>query len=107
VSHEFDSVRFRFRFRYVLHPWTAKYSHWMRHEAIVCCKGNVRAMPYESVSEWVVCSHRREQYKDGQHGPQETRAVEGLVIRNRVTTNRCASRDVRVLGTPNRPDVDH
>jgi hypothetical protein len=60
-------------------------------------------MPYESVSEWVVCSHRREQYKDGQQGPQETRAVEGLVIRNRVTTNRCASRDVRVLGTPNRP----
>jgi hypothetical protein len=24
----------RFRFRYVLHPWTAEYSHWMRHEAI-------------------------------------------------------------------------
>jgi hypothetical protein len=21
----------RFRFRYVLHPWTAKYSHWMWH----------------------------------------------------------------------------
>jgi hypothetical protein len=43
-------------------------------------------MPYESVSEWVVRSLKREQYEDGQHGPQETRAVEGLVIRNRVTT---------------------
>jgi hypothetical protein len=25
------SNRFRFRFRYVLHPWAAKYSHWMWH----------------------------------------------------------------------------
>jgi hypothetical protein len=23
--------RFRFRFRYVLHPFAAKYSHWMWH----------------------------------------------------------------------------
>jgi hypothetical protein len=23
------SCSYRFRFRYVLHPWTAKYSHWM------------------------------------------------------------------------------
>jgi hypothetical protein len=76
------------------------------NNSAVLSKSNVRAMPYESVSEWVVCSHRREQNKDGQQGPQETRAVEGLVIRNRVTTNRCASRDVRVLGTPNR-NVDH
>jgi hypothetical protein len=28
----------RFRFRYVLHPWTAKYSHWMWHWAIAFCQ---------------------------------------------------------------------
>jgi hypothetical protein len=30
-----------FRFRYVLHPWTAKYSHWMWHWAIAFCQSGV------------------------------------------------------------------
>jgi hypothetical protein len=37
------STSSRFRFRYVLHPWTAKYSHWMWHWAIAFCQSDVNS----------------------------------------------------------------
>jgi hypothetical protein len=48
----------RFRFRYILHPWTAKYSHWMWHWAIAFCqsyaigsaKWNISHLEYSVVS---------------------------------------------------------
>jgi hypothetical protein len=44
VTNQFWT-RFRFRFRYVLHPFAAKYSHWMWHSAIACSISHVIAVP--------------------------------------------------------------
>jgi hypothetical protein len=37
------------QFSSVLHPWSAMYSHWMRHSESRLCRGDVEAMPSVSV----------------------------------------------------------
>jgi hypothetical protein len=53
-------------FRYVLHPWTAKYSHWMWHWAIAVCQSYAIAMPNGTSLTWsILWSHSSVASKDG------------------------------------------